>query len=194
MGPDASTQTLGLELEYAFHRAFSIEAGVPFTRLDLDDESGTSKLGNAEVALKFANYAFESRGLLLGYGIEFGLPTGSEADGIGSDHIVELEPFFNVGFKQKDWELVAFTTFGIPTNQESEEVETELVTNVSTLYHVNPRLQLLLEFDGESVLSGEDIGPADLARHSGRQVCPRWRFDAVSRGGSPSAVDGRAGF
>ena len=94
LGQDASTHTLGLELEYAFHRAFSIEAGVPFRGLDLGDESGTSRLGNAEVALKFANYAFEHRGLLFGYGVEFGLPTGSEAAGIGSDHIVEFEPFF----------------------------------------------------------------------------------------------------
>ena len=159
LGSDASQQTIGLELEYAFHRAFSIEAGVPFTRLDPGGESGMSRSGNAEVALKFANYAFEDQGVLLGYGVEFGLPTGSDDAGIGSDHIVELEPFFNIGFKQSDWELVAFTTFGIPTNQEEgEEVETELATNFSTLYHVNPRLQLLLEFDGESVLSGEESG------------------------------------
>ena len=146
-------------LEYAFHRAFSIEAGIPFARLDLDDEPGTSRLGNAEVALKFANFAFEDKGVLLGYGVEFGLPTGSDDAGIGSDHIVELEPFFNIGFTQGDWELVAFTTFGIPINhEEAEEVETELITNFSTLYHVNSRLQLLLEFDGESVLSGEESG------------------------------------
>ena len=159
LGPDASAHTLGLELEYAFHRAFSIEAGIPFARLALDGEPGTSRFGNAEVALKFANYAFEDTGVLLGYGLEFGLPTGSDDAGIGSDHIVELEPFFDIGFKQGDWELVAFTTFGIPTNQEEgEEVETELATNFSTLYHVNSRLQLLLEFDGESVLSGEESG------------------------------------
>ena len=36
LGPDASAHTLGLELEYAFHRAFSIEAGIPFARLALD--------------------------------------------------------------------------------------------------------------------------------------------------------------
>ena len=70
-----------------------------------------------------------------------------------------FEPFFNIGFTQGDWELVVFTTFGIPTNQEEgEDVDTELATNVSTLYHVNSRLQLLLEFDGESVLSGEESG------------------------------------
>ena len=159
LGLDDSEQTIGLELEYAFHRAFSIEAGIPFTRLDLGGESGTSRFGNAEVALKFANYAFEDRGVLLGYGVEFGLPTGSDDAGIGSDHIVEVEPFFNIGFKRSDWELVAFTTFGIPRNQEEgEEVETELATNLSTLYHVNPRLQLLLEFYGTSVLSGEESG------------------------------------
>ena len=158
LGPDASAHTLRLELEYAFHRAFSIEAGIPFTSLDLD-ESGTSRFGNAEVALKFANYAFENRGVLLGYGVEFGLPTGSEAAAIGSDHVVEFEPFFNIGFQRSDWELVVFTTFGIPTNQEEgEEVDTELGTDFSMLYHASPRLQLLLEFDGESVLSGEESG------------------------------------
>ena len=159
LGPDASAHTLGLELEYAFHRAFSIEAGIPFAGLDHDGQPSTSRLGNAEVALTFANYAFEDNGVLLGYGIEFGLPTGSDDAGIGSDHIFELEPFFNIGFEQGDWELVAATTSGMPTNQEeSEDVETELATNFSTLYHVNSRLQLLLEFDGESVLSGAVSG------------------------------------
>ena len=52
-----------------------------------------------------------------------------------------------------------FTTLSVPTNQEEgEHVETELATNFSTLYHVNSRLQLLLEFDSESVLSDEEFG------------------------------------
>ena len=91
LGPDASAQALGLELEYAFHRAFSIEAGIPFARLDVDGEPGTSRFGNAEVAFKFANYAFEDTGALLGYGVEFGLPTGSDSGTTLGPYVRPLE-------------------------------------------------------------------------------------------------------
>ena len=193
-GPDASAQSLGLELEYAFHRTFGIEAGVPFAWLAFDGQPSTSRLGNVEVALKFANYAFEDTGVLLGYGVEFGLPTGSDDAGIGSDHLVEVEPFFNIGFRQGDWELVAFTTFGIPTNQEEgEEIETELVTNFSTLYHVNPRLQLLLEFDGESVLSGEESGEQTWHLTPGVKFAPVGGSTLfLGVGGGPPSADGGA--
>jgi hypothetical protein len=149
--------TVAVEGEYAFHRAFSIEVGIPYTSLDREEMPDGSSLGNTEVALKFANYAFEERGLLLGYGIEFGLPTGDDEEGIGSDHIVDIEPFLNAGYKRGGLETVAFATFGIPTNQRPEEVvETELGYNLSLLYHVGSRLQALLELDGESILSNEE--------------------------------------
>ena len=72
LADDATKNAFLFEGEYAFHRSFSIEAGVPFETLDPGVGSSMSNFGNAELAFKFANFAFEDRGLLLGYGIELG--------------------------------------------------------------------------------------------------------------------------
>lgn len=61
-----------LEAEYAFTRSFSIEVGVPYTY-------SATEFGNASAMLKFANYAFEPAGVVLGYGVQFGFPTSGPA-------------------------------------------------------------------------------------------------------------------
>ena len=149
--------------EYAFNRVFSIEVGLPYGFVNPSTGSSTSRIGNMEVSLKFANYAFEQSGILLGYGMEFGLPTGNEQAGIGSNHILELAPFFNAGLKKGNWEWTGFTTFGIPTRQPpGQEFETEFELNMASLYHINPRIQALIELNGSSVISGEMAGKESL--------------------------------
>jgi hypothetical protein len=155
-----------LEGEYAFHRAFSIEAGVHF-----DPEAGA--FGETHIITKFANYAFEERGLLLGYGLEFGLPTGgAHAHGGVREHeegqhehggdepeedIYEIAPFLNAGLMAGRWEIVGWTIFSIPTNQSLQEnVGTELRYNASALFHASPRIQALVEAHGQAGLSGRE--------------------------------------
>ncbi len=166
-------QEIELEGEYAFHRSFSIEFGAPIVFVQPDGASSVSGIGNFEVALKFANYAFEDHGVLLGYGVEFGVPTGDATDGIGSDHLWEVEPFLNIGYKHDHFELVAFSIFGIPFNQNAgEDVETELAYNFSGLVHVAPRVQALVELTGQTVMSGDEAGQTVLLLSPGIKVAP----------------------
>lgn len=170
---DGTETEFDLEGEYAFHRAFSIEVGVPFAVLDPDDAPSASRLGNLEVLFKFANYAFERHGLLLGYGLEFGLPTGDDARGIGSDHLWEMEPFLNLGYRRGRIELVGWSRFGVPFNQNAgDEVETEFAYDLSALVHVTPRFQGLLEVNGETVLSGDEAGETVVLLSPGVKVAP----------------------
>ncbi len=106
---------------------------VPYGWLDPETGSSTGNLGNLEVALKFANFAFEDVGLLLGYGLELGLPTGSDTKGIGSGLLWELAPFLNVGLKQGRFEAVAWTIFGIPVNQRDGRRSRRSCTTTSPL-------------------------------------------------------------
>lgn len=162
-----------LEGEYAFHRSFSVEFGAPYTIVEPDGASSVAGLGNVEVALKFANYAFEEQGVLLGYGVEFGLPTGDAADGIGSDHLWEAAPFLNVGYKRGRIEVVGFSIFGIPFNQDpGDEVETELTYNFSGLVAIAPRLQALVELNGHAVMSGDEAGANTVLLSPGIKVAP----------------------
>lgn len=160
---------LEVEGEYAFTRFFSIEAGVHY-----HPEAG--ELGETHVVAKLANYALEDSGILLGYGMEFGLPTGSgHGHGVhehehdpheeepGEPHVhVEAEediyhitPFLNAGWMAGAWQLVGWTLFEIPVNQAVQEnVGTGLRFNGSLLFHASERINALVEGFGRTGLSG----------------------------------------
>lgn len=170
---DGTETEFEFEAEYAFHRAFSIEVGAPFAIVDPKGGSRRTGLGNLKVLFKFANYAFEEHGVLLGYGIEIGVPTGDDRKGIGSGHLWEVEPVLNVGFKRGRLELVGFTRFGIPFNQRAgDEVETELAYDLSALAHLTQRVQALIEVNGQTVLSGAEAGESVVLLSPGTKIAP----------------------
>ena len=155
------THTTRLELEYAFFPSFSIEVDLPYTIVNPSLGSTESNFNTVSVALKFANFALEEHNILLGYGLEFGLPSGNQAIGVGSDHIVELAPFFSIGYMLDKFDFIGHVAFGIPTNLDTnigDEFETEFENNFSVMYHVNERLQILMELDKSTVINGDAAG------------------------------------
>lgn len=175
-----------MEAEYAVARHFSIEAGVHF-------EPEAADLGDTHIIAKFANYALESVGVLLGYGLEFGLPTGTphghvEPGGHAHDQeIYHLSPFLNAGWMTGPLELVGWSVFEIPMNQDHQEsVGSSLRYNASALYHLNDRLQATLEAFGRRGLSGPDANRFVLDLAPGLRVQPL--------AGSPLVLAAGAGF
>ena len=94
---DALIHQVTLEGEYAPVRWMSFEIDVPYTVADRDDEPNRHNLDNLEVAIKLANFSLEDEGILLGGGLELGLPTGNSSNDIGSDRLVVIEPFLDMG-------------------------------------------------------------------------------------------------
>ena len=165
--------TVNLELEYAFSRNVSIEADIPYTFINPDVGSNTSHFNNIELGLKLASFILERYGILVGGGIDFGLPTGDDDKGIGSDNIFEIEPYLSSGWKYRRLEVVSFLHLGIPVNQKNDQDEgEELGYNLSLLAHATDYLELLLEFDGLTVLSGEEEGASVLNIDPGVKVAP----------------------
>jgi hypothetical protein len=155
-GIEAADHTARLEFEYAFRPSFSIEINAPYT-VHRESVPGEDKqhVGNTEVALKFANFHFEEKGLLLGYGVEFGLPTGSDRQGIGSSHVFEVKPYVDMGYQRDKLQVVAFTSLSVPANQHKGEDEPKaLGYNLSFLYQLPHHFEPLIELDGASPLSG----------------------------------------
>jgi len=172
-GGGLKNHTIRLEAEYAFSRNISIEVDAPYTFIDPEEGSGEDHFNNIEVGLKLASFIFEQYGLLLGGGIEFGIPTGDDAKGIGSDHIVEIEPFLSMGYKYNNFELVSFVSLGFPVNQDDGEDESdEFGYNVSLLYHLTNGIEALLEIDGEVALNGEEDGESVLNIDPGIKILP----------------------
>jgi hypothetical protein len=157
--PGADRHSLRMALEYAPIREFSLEVFARYEFLNPDGESSQTRFGNMELIGKYANFAFEDLGLLLGGGLQVVLPTGNEERGIGSSHVFELEPFVDFGYQRDRFELIGFGRFGIPLNEgSSDEPDLELRWNLSFLYRLTNRFHGLVEFDGLHVYGGEEDG------------------------------------
>ncbi len=148
-----------LEGEYAFNHSVSVSVVTPFVWRTAPSASRASGLGNIEVSLKAASLMFGDRGLLLGGGLSSALPTGNDSKGIGSGHIVELEPFLDLGYRRNGLEFVglarASSTF---RRRAGEEVERTLAFDFSALYQLQSRLEGLIELTTERALFGPDAG------------------------------------
>lgn len=158
-GDDGNAHEAALEAEYAFTQNFSVEAVIPYVFIDPDDGSAENGFGDASIAFKLASYAWVDHNLLPAIGLEVALPTADEEKGLGTDHVVELEPFFRVGYWNGPFEVIGTVGVGIPLNQtdeESEEEDFSLSYGLSLLYHVAPTLQALLELHGQSIFGGDD--------------------------------------
>ena len=158
--PGARISTMNIEGEYALDESVGVEIGIPYSMRDSKgDEGSASHLDNIEVALKYANFSLADHGLLLGGGVEVGLPTGSTRKGIGSSHVVEIEPFIDFGYQFDRFEAVGFLKFGFPFNEHTDDkTDLELGWNLSLLHKTTDGLQLLIEADGESVRGGGEDG------------------------------------
>lgn len=181
---------LELEGEYAFHRSVALEVGAHF-------DASAGELGETHAIAKFANFAFEEHGLLLGYGLEVGFPTGAghghgeieepghgHAEGADSEgehiegeaeqaDVYEFAPFLNAGLATGPWEVVAWTRYAIPTNQgEPAESGPELRVDLSVLLHATEHIQPVLELGGTVGLGGPQADRETLTLSPGLRVRP----------------------
>lgn len=151
--------TLRLEAEYALTRSVSVEIDVPYVIVDRTNGPDEDHFGDVEIGLKLASFVYEQHGVVVGGGLELGLPTGDDGRDIGSDRVLTIEPFIDMGCRHEDTEIVAVLAFGIPTNEptdEKDEVDLELELSLSFLVHLTPRIAGLFEIDASWVVSGHD--------------------------------------
>jgi hypothetical protein len=162
-----------VEGEYAFNHSVSLAIVAPVISRTAPATERASGLGNIELSLKAASLAFGEDGLLLGGGLSAALPTGSDTKGIGSNHIVELEPFIDAGYKRDAVELVGFATLSSTFRRRAgEEAERSLAFDFSALYRIQPRLEGLFEVTTERALIGDESGSQETFVAPGFKVYP----------------------
>ena len=148
-----------VEFEYAFKPSISFEINLPYTFRRTEGDPTVSHTDSMDVAVKLTNSVFKEHHVLLVYGIEFGLPTGSDSKGIGSSHIIEVAPYVGAGLKREKVEVVGFTSVSVPTNKHTgDEDATTLGYQLSFLFKPTPSVQPLIEIDGETGLNGLERG------------------------------------
>jgi hypothetical protein len=186
-GVRRSERTYRLEAELAFRPWISIEVNVPYVSRRIAGLPTESGIGDAEAALKLASFKLVPHGVLLGGGVELGLPTGDAGDGIGSDHIVEVSPYVDGGYMRGPVELVGFMTMSFATNRRADEPrERALEYNLSGMLHFTPIVAGLLELDGESPLAGEGSRATRFDLSPGVLVHPRVANGHILVGASAS--------
>jgi hypothetical protein len=158
-GQRATENTARVEFEYAFHPTFSVEINLPYTFRQVEGDPRVNHADSMDVALKFANFALKEHHILMVYGVEFGLPTGTDSKGIGSSHIIDVAPYFGAGLKKKKVEVVAFSSVNVPTNKRAgDEDATTFGYQLSFLFKPTPSIQPLIELYGETGLNGLERG------------------------------------
>jgi hypothetical protein len=162
-----------IEGEYAFNPSVSVALVAPFVSRTSASSDRVSGIANIELSLKAASLAFGEHGLLLGGGVSAELPTGDDAKEIGSTHIVEIEPFLDVGYKRDKVELVGFATLSSTFHRRAgEEAERNLSFDFSALYQIRSRLEGLLEIATERALIGPESGSQQTFIAPGLKVYP----------------------
>ena len=159
--PELRDHLVRVEGEYAFSHELSLALVAPYEFRTQPISERANGLGNLELSLKYASLRYGEKGILLGGGLSAGVPTGSDQKQIGSSHIVELEPFLDAGYKRERLELVTFARFSSTFNRRAgEDVERTLAFDFSTLYHVQPRLEALMEItSSRSTVATESGAP-----------------------------------
>lgn len=162
-----------LEGEYAFNHSVSVSVVTPFVWRTAPSASRASGLGNIEVSLKAASLMYGDRGLLIGGGLSSALPTGNDSKGIGSGHIVELEPFLDLGYKRNALEFVGMARASSTFHRRAgEDVERTLAFDFSALYQLQSRLEGLIELTTQRALLGPDAGLPRTSIAPGLKVFP----------------------
>lgn len=162
-----------IEGEYAFTPSLSLALVTPFISRAEPATDRVSGVGNIELSLKAASLAFGDHGLLLGGGLSVALPTGSDAKGIGSTHIVELEPFLDAGYKRNALELVGFATLSSTFHRRAgDEAERNLTFDFSALYQMESRFEGLIEVTTTRALVGPESGSQQTFVAPGFKVYP----------------------
>jgi hypothetical protein len=155
---DVADHELRVEGEYAFSHSISIEANLPLTSRSHNGVR-TTAVGSGEIALKLANFAAARHGLLLGGGLAFGLPAWNDNSDIASDHIVEVEPYLDAGYMRGRTEIVSFLSYSVAAHRtDADEEEQEIAVAASLLYHLDPRIESLIEVETRRSIAGEESG------------------------------------
>jgi hypothetical protein len=172
-GDDGTDESeLSVELEYALTRRIGLIAEAPLVWLD--PEQGDSEFGVGDVAIAPRAILIESDRFILAGNLEVTLPTGSESKGIGGGEVA-LAPSFSVWADLGNWFTLA-GQFG--TEHGTETGDSEVFYSAAFIYsflappllkgehdHAGhgehqhlPRglTNLITEFTGRTVLSGED--------------------------------------
>lgn len=153
---ESSFLASNLEASYAISRSVGIGVAVPLMAASGEVEGAGE--AHMEIGVTAAVRPFSRRSFLLSYGVELGVPLSGQPDRFdgqsahGEEHgdeAVRIEPFVGAGQILGDLETLGTLTLGIPAHGDaSGHAGLDFAYCLSFIYHLAPRFEGLLEFDG----------------------------------------------
>src|SRR5712692_3339733 len=143
-GLDARETEATLAIEWAILPRLQFEVEVPFTFLDPDEGKVIAGFGDIELQAKLQVFKSVQYRTLVAFGLEYKLPSGSRARGLGGEHAIE--PFLTAGMALGPFDLLGEVAYEWVLNGEERPREQDFTARVAIGYPVSWWCRPLVEF------------------------------------------------
>jgi hypothetical protein len=154
-GLDARETEATLAIEWAILPRLQFEVEIPFTFLDPDEGKVVAGFGDIELQAKLQVFKSVQYRTLVAFGLEYKLPSGSRARGLGGEHA--LEPFLTAGIALGPFDLIGEVAYEWLLNGDERPREQEFTARLAIAYPASRWFTPLLEL----VTVTKTRGPAD---------------------------------
>ena len=163
-GDETDTHTGTAIFAKPFAENFGFELALPYSHIKTG-EGSDSEFGDLHFSLRGAHYKHDS--FAFGYGLGVGIPL--EDDDHGHSHW-HLEPFYSIGYLSESFEAALSVSLEIPV--DADHGENEAGYGIYIIKPANHHLHLIAEFQGHTVLNGEEKGESNYDIAGGVRFYP----------------------
>jgi len=160
-GLDARETAATLAIEWPILPRLQFEVEVPFVVLDPDEGKTVAGFSDIELQAKLQVFKSVQHRALVAFGLEYKLPSGSRARGLGGEHA--LEPFLTAGMALGPFDLIGEVAYEWVLNGEERPREQEFSASLALAYPASRWFIPLLEL----VTVTQTRGPTGTEREGG---------------------------
>jgi len=160
-GLDARATEAALAIEWPLLPRLQFEVEVPFAVLDPNEGKAVAGFGDIELQAKLQVFKSVQYRTLVAFGLEYKLPSGSRARGLGGEHA--LEPFLTAGMALGPFDLIGEVAYEWVLNGDEHPREQEFSASLAIAYPASRWFTPLLEL----VTVTQTRGPTGIEREAG---------------------------
>ncbi len=154
-GLDARETEATAAIEFPILPRLQFEVEVPFLFLNPDEGKAVAGFGDLELQAKLQVFKSVQHRALVAFGLEYKLPSGSRARGLGGEHAIE--PFLTAGIALGPFDLLGEVAYEWVLNGDEHPREQEFTARLALAYPASRWFIPLLEL----VTVTQTRGPAD---------------------------------
>jgi len=166
-GLDARETEAALAVEWPILPRLQFEVEVPFVVVDPNEGKAVAGFSDIELQAKLQVFKSVQHRALVAFGLEYKLPSGSRARGLGGEHAIE--PFLTAGMAIGPFDLIGEVAYEWVLNGAERPREQEFSASLAVAYPASRWFIPLLEL----VTVTQTRGPAGIEREGGGEEALR---------------------